>query len=253
MTNEVPSKVKRDLIFAIISMKGNTKKMKGQRYFNSRLYEKVKISWSSAPMPQETREKISLALKGKKKSLEHRRKLAEWQIGRKLPEKTIQKMRGNTSWIGRKHTEETKQKISISLTGRKLSDATKESLSKIFKGRIVSEEVRQKMREGKAKVKYLTCPYCQKCTDPGNSKQFHFENCKMVPLSEYTQARIEKEKYKRSAQARDRQSTINKKQSESLKKLPALTCPYCNKSCNPSNAKRWHFDNCKLAPQVNHA
>lgn len=24
------------------------------------------------------------------------------------------------------------------------------------------------------------------------------------------------------------------------------TCPHCNKSCSPVNAKRWHFDNCKI-------
>ena len=25
-----------------------------------------------------------------------------------------------------------------------------------------------------------------------------------------------------------------------------LTCPHCQKSCDSSNAKRWHFDNCKV-------
>jgi hypothetical protein len=29
------------------------------------------------------------------------------------------------------------------------------------------------------------------------------------------------------------------------KKRREFTCPHCQKTCDPSNAKRWHFDNCK--------
>lgn len=28
---------------------------------------------------------------------------------------------------------------------------------------------------------------------------------------------------------------------------PPLTCPHCGKTCDERNAKRWHFDKCKLA------
>jgi hypothetical protein len=28
---------------------------------------------------------------------------------------------------------------------------------------------------------------------------------------------------------------------------PPLTCPHCKKTCDERNAKRWHFDKCKLA------
>lgn len=27
-----------------------------------------------------------------------------------------------------------------------------------------------------------------------------------------------------------------------------ISCPHCDKECIPTNAKRWHFDNCKLRP-----
>ena len=43
----------------------------------------------------------------------------------------------------------------------------------------------------------------------------------------------------------------NKKVSEALKGIPKpkLTCPHCErKIAGEANAKRWHFNNCKLAP-----
>jgi len=42
----------------------------------------------------------------------------------------------------------------------------------------VSADTKQRMRDGKAKVKKLTCPHCKKQTDPGNATKWHFDNCK---------------------------------------------------------------------------
>jgi group I intron endonuclease len=39
-----------------------------------------------------------------------------------------------------------------------------------------------------------------------------------------------------------------KKQSQSMKNLPSITCPYCMKIGKPSGMKRYHFDNCRLKP-----
>ena len=36
------------------------------------------------------------------------------------------------------------------------------------------------------------------------------------------------------------------KMSNISKNRPNVLCPHCNMSCNIGNAKRWHFDNCKL-------
>jgi len=33
-------------------------------------------------------------------------------------------------------------------------------------------------------------------------------------------------------------------EAQSVRKF--LTCPHCQKTMAPSNAKQWHFDNCKL-------
>ncbi len=48
-------------------------------------------------------------------------------------------------FYNRKHTKETKKKISMALTGRKLSEETKKKLSDINKGKIYSKEYKEKM------------------------------------------------------------------------------------------------------------
>jgi len=35
-----------------------------------------------------------------------------------------------------------------------------------------------------------------------------------------------------------------------LKQRELLTCPHCQKTADSSNAKRWHFNNCKLNPLI---
>ena len=55
------------------------------------------------------------------------------------------------------------------------------------------------------------------------------------------------EKIKLSCQSRDPEyyNRIGK----ILANRPKLTCPHCGKEVDERNAKRWHFDNCKLADQ----
>lgn len=109
------------------------------------------------------------------------------------------------------HSEETKRKIGISNSkktrsselraqwaskrkGKVLSSEHRSNISKSLKGRIsekrgikLSDETRKKMSESKKGMtawnkgipsRKITCPYCNKSTDPGNSKKYHFEKCK---------------------------------------------------------------------------
>ena len=70
---------------------------------------RAKISAAQTGMKRsdETRQKISNALKGKPKSEEHKRKLSEARLGKPNPSAV-----GKQYWLGRHHTEETKQLMS---------------------------------------------------------------------------------------------------------------------------------------------
>lgn len=113
----------------------------------------------------------------------------------------------------RRHTEETKKKISEnnwqsknkgartgskwgedqrnkmkdywennpgSFKGKKHSKETLEKLSNAAKGKKCSEETKSKMREAKVGIvlKDYTCPHCEKQGKGNAMKRFHFNNCK---------------------------------------------------------------------------
>jgi len=115
---------------------------------------------SGSKHSMETRQKMSMAHKGKKlppKSAEHRAKLAEAQtgkspgnkgvspsdevrarlslakMGRKIPLETRQKM--SAAHKGRKKSPETRARMSVSRIGKPMSDATKAKLSALAKAR----------------------------------------------------------------------------------------------------------------------
>lgn len=107
----------------------------------------------------ETKLKISIANKGKKwpnkkpLSKESRAKIRIALTGRKRPEEFVAKMignkhgLGNTNMLGKRHTDESKLKMSLSKTGIKMS---KESIEKIRLkaiGRPCKEETKRKLSE----------------------------------------------------------------------------------------------------------
>lgn len=47
--------------------------------------------------------------------------------------------------------------------------------------------------------------------------------------------------------AKNRSADYYKKIGAILTSQPKLTCPHCGKIADARNAKRWHFDNCKLS------
>lgn len=123
------------------------------------------------PVSQETRNKISLANKGKKRSPEviekyrnrmlgthlseeTKRKISESEKGKKMSEESKQKIRDNHArWnLGKKTSEETRKKLSESHKGitypnRKTGYSTKR------KGFVMPEETKEKIRQTKLKNK----------------------------------------------------------------------------------------------------
>jgi len=111
----------------------------------------------------ETRRKISESMRGKRCgkenpmwgkdfSREHRRKISEALTGRKRSPEHCRNL--SESLQGRKHTPETRRKMSEAHRGQTLSTETRQKISKAMKGRKLSLEHRQKisatLRNGKA-------------------------------------------------------------------------------------------------------
>ena len=101
---------------------------------------------------EEFKAKLSKANKGKKLSSEHRARIAESHRGKKMDgevvERIAEKLRGRETWMkGRKHSIETRAKISATVQGRKLSPEHRAKLSEKLRGRQVSAETRRKIGE----------------------------------------------------------------------------------------------------------
>lgn len=58
----------------------------------------------------------------------------------------LDKARGDF-WVGRKHSDEAKQKMSASKAGRRISDEWRQKMSEAHQGRVFSDEHKQKIRE----------------------------------------------------------------------------------------------------------
>jgi group I intron endonuclease len=111
----------------------------------------------------------------------------------------------------RKHTEESKKKISEnnwqsrnkgartgsvwgkeqrekmekiwkekggSMKNKSHTEETKLKISELKKGKSLSEETKEKMRGKRGKMPIISCPYCKKEGGVPQMNQWHFENCK---------------------------------------------------------------------------
>jgi group I intron endonuclease len=91
------------------------------------------------------RQRVSAALKGRKHSEEHKRKIGEAHKGQKRsPEACLNIGVGSK---GRKHSEETKAKIRQAGLGHHCSEATRAKMSASQKGRIIPESTREASRQ----------------------------------------------------------------------------------------------------------
>jgi hypothetical protein len=138
--------------------------------------EKLSIAGKKRTLSEKHKENISKALSGKIRSKEHCNNISESKkgstmhpntregilkanTGRKLSEEHIQKLsersKGNTYNLGKKHSDETKKKMSESAKGKKKS----------------AEHI-MKMKEK------IVCPHCDKVGGKLIMPRYHFDNCK---------------------------------------------------------------------------
>lgn len=119
-------------------------------------------------------------------------------------------------------TLERKQQYKKIFTGRIYNKKPKKEKilkgnARWWKGKNQSVESNNKRSESHKKIEKIECPHCKKKCDPGNSKRFHFDNCKIIKVSLEI---IDAAKY---------------------------YCPHCDRvGKNLAAMNRWHFDNCKL-------
>lgn len=77
-------------------------------------------------------------------------------------------LRGHTFNVGRIHTDESKENMSIAALGKKKSDKHKENISK-----------------GWEKREIKICPHCNKESKNASSMfRWHFDNCKFKPIDD---------------------------------------------------------------------
>ena len=122
-------------------------------YIGSYLTEsgRKKLSKANKNIPKNHGDKISASLKGKPKSVEHKKKLSEagkgnipWNKGKTGVQKSARK--------GVKASDESRAKMSASHKGKALTEEQKAKISAKLKGRIMSEETRKKMSEARKKI-----------------------------------------------------------------------------------------------------
>jgi len=91
---------------------------------------------------------------------------------------------GNKNMLGKKHSEETKIKMSKSAKGKVKSPEHKKNISKSKKGIKLTDAHKQKISESVSKaklgLKYIKkqCPYCKKAIGINNFERYHNLNCK---------------------------------------------------------------------------
>lgn len=105
------------------------------------------------------------------------------QIGKE----EIRKLLSRLTWLGRKHTNESKEKIKEARAKQIFSKETKEKMSNTRKNRkrnwnVITPESNLKRSASMSGIKKKTvkCPNCEKIGGYPQMKQWHFENCKRL-------------------------------------------------------------------------
>lgn len=146
--------------------------------------EKVKCEKCGKYLSEETKRKISDAMKGENNpnfgkhfSEKHRRKISMANKGKTNSEEARKKI--SESLKGKHHSEEQKRKISQSLSGRVLSEETKRRISNARKGGHISEGQKVKLRELR-KGKRHTEETKRKISEASKGRQFSEETRKKL-------------------------------------------------------------------------
>ena len=177
---------------------------------------------------------------------------------------------------GKKHSQESKDKISESCKGRSPTGETRKKLSDLAKFRIRengghlgeknpmfgkkhsektkekmcviasnrSPETKEKMSKAIKESKKDSVPY-----NKGKTGLHKHSDATKEKMSKDRKGRVTseeaKEKISKANTGKKRTEECKKRMSDSHKNKPRVECPHCGKIGSQSNMTRWHFNNCK--------
>lgn len=213
-------------------IKERTYKVSARAYERARriFSEVMRVAASNRIKTEEEREKISLKLKGKKRttpvSEETRRKLSEAlkgvHTGKKRSVDSIE--RGKATLAAKREIDP--------LYGLRRSPEAVERISAVHKKRI-------------------TCPHCSKEIQFTTKDRYHFDNCALNPNREtpYYNPIVKCTYCSKSGKSTYMQKyhfdNCRKNKNRTPKEM--TSCPHCGKEGKiGGNMKRYHFDNCKF-------
>lgn len=156
---------------------------------------RVLVRKKRKPKSEETRKKLSIALKGRIFSEEHKKKISESRKGFKISEETKRKLKermmGNKYALGFKHTEETRKKCGAGLKGKCAGEKHPN-----WRGGITSEhrKIRKSLeyrlwREAVFRRDNWTCVLCK--TRNGNGKTIIIHADHIKPFALFPEVRFE--------------------------------------------------------------
>lgn len=145
--------------------------------------------------------------------------------------------------IGKKLTPEHIEILKKIHTGKNVSEETKKKQSKAKKGKNLSEEHKQHISEGLIEADiHISEEHKEKIRISNSTRIVSKETCKKIGKS--TKERAEKNGGPFKGKHHSKESKQKLKEIELLK--PKILCPYCNRSFDRRNFKRWHDNKCKL-------
>lgn len=103
-------------------------------------------------------------------------------ISKETKQKMSEAAKGQTKWLGKSHTEETKLKLKLLNIGKIMSEESRQKMSVSAKTRPpISEETRSRISKASKGRIYpvIVCPHCGKEGGGSPMLRYHFGNCKL--------------------------------------------------------------------------
>lgn len=150
--------------------------------FKKQISEEISKVNKNKIVTQETRNKCSESLKGRKHSVERKEINRQSHLGKTMPDEVKEKI--SKALTGRKKPKGHGDKIAEINRNRIFTEEHRKNISNALKGKKIPEErvkrgIETRKLRGFIPQKVVECPYCKKNGGISNMRRYHFENCKL--------------------------------------------------------------------------